>query len=1691
MKKIQLLIFVVVSILFCNNAKAQYVMGNEWINYNQKYYKFSVVANKIHRIKQAVLATIPALSNLQGSQFQLIRDGQEVPIFVSTNGTFGSNDYIEFYGQQATGNLDAELMYNPKQHVNPNINLMYDSAYYFLTFNNSTTNKRIMAQANIISSPPAKEDYCLDTIQNYYRNRLSLGQDYDLSVDYAFYSSQIDYGEGFAKSHFTNTSDVVNYTLINCYKNSGSPDILINANYVGQENSLHNLKVNVNNVLKADSSFPYYETKKINTSFPAASIPTNNILKYESISYNNSGIDRVGLSYLNITYPKLFNSNNATFDYFELDAKPSTYYLECTNLNIGGLAPTLYDITNNYSYIGDISVTGKIRFQLPATTTRNKYMLVSQVAGSKTDINYLREINFINLNTIAAQGDFVILYSDSIIAKASTNSIQDYADYRASANGGSHKVSQISVEQIYEQFGWGYTFHATGIRRFLNYIKTNWTNTPPEYLYIIGKGLTQYNFVSYNANKNGYFFNNVTPTYGEPGSDILLADITKDGIPDFAVGRLSAFDMADVTAYLNKLIEYEALKNKTVNTIEESIWKKRVLHIAGGNVDVQSLIVNALNIQEKIITKSNFGAKITTIKKNSTNPIDLINSASVDSLVNTGINIIQFFGHSSAEKFEYALNEVSNYNNDKGRYSVLLANGCDAGDIFYFNSKKALTEKFISYPNKGSIAFIGSVNSGYIGFLDPYTDTMYNQFLTTNTTRSLAQQMRYTINQFVTTQGYNKFMRIHTEQIQLNGDPALKLMYYNLPDYAIEENYIKTIPAEINTTLDSFKLESKIFNIGSYKQDSIVLTLKRSINGVLKTTNSLVFAKGIANDTTVYFTVNINKLTDKGLNKFELFIDAYNSAAELNELNNIVIKNIDIQDEDMMPVWPYNYSIVYNNNLQLIGSTFNPFTASKKYIIQIDTTKLFNSNMLQQTSINTIGGSVTWTPTITMYDSVVYYWRTAKDTIYGNTAFNWSNSSFIYLANGSSGWNQSHYFQYIQNNFNKLKVNSNRQFAFDSITNKIRIFNAMQFNPAPNTFSYNDFSVIENNDVAYTSGCAYNVMHFVIVDPKTGLLIHNVPHPTIPNEGLWGSKYCVRESDKFFEFNFNTPAARLKIQKFIDSIPSGYYAAIYPHIASGGGIGNKIFAKQYASDTIVNGTGNSLYHKLKTMGFTYIDSFYKNRAWIFWFQKDNIAKNQSFLAPDSNVQLSPSFFLTVPDTAGKMSSVTIGPASKWNTLKRLGYANDNINTDFTTVDIYGIDSLKNATFITSVFGNDSLIDFIDAKLYPYLQLVYNNNDSITHSAQQLHYWRVLYDPVTDLALCPNINFTFENTYQQGQQVPFTIAVKNISAIASDSTRVNLFVRNAQQNIVQNQSVFLKKLNPFENTNVTFNINTTTLLGNNLMHVNVNPNYMPNEQTFANNAGYKAFAISGDKINPLLDVTFDGIHILRGDIVSASPFIKVKLKDENKYLRLDDTSLFEVKLTRPNLNASEQIYFDNNIMKFVPATTTVGTENSAYINYTPKFNVNGDYLLEVKAKDKSGNSTGETTYKTMFRIETKTAISNLLNYPNPFTSETKFIFTLTGDHIPDNMKIQIFSATGKVVREITRSELGPLHIGRNITEYAWNGTDQFGAELGNGVYFYKFVVSDKGDDVIKFTNATGLDKIEKYFKHNMGKLVIMR
>jgi flagellar hook assembly protein FlgD len=133
------------------------------------------------------------------------------------------------------------------------------------------------------------------------------------------------------------------------------------------------------------------------------------------------------------------------------------------------------------------------------------------------------------------------------------------------------------------------------------------------------------------------------------------------------------------------------------------------------------------------------------------------------------------------------------------------------------------------------------------------------------------------------------------------------------------------------------------------------------------------------------------------------------------------------------------------------------------------------------------------------------------------------------------------------------------------------------------------------------------------------------------------------------------------------------------------------------------------------------------------------------------------------------------------------------------------------------------------------------------------------------------------------------------------------------------------------------------------------------------------------------------------------------------------------------------------------------------------------------------------YKVSFQVINKAMISNLFNYPNPFTTSTAFVFTITGVEVPQNFKIQILTVTGKIVREITKAELGSLRVGRNITEYKWDGTDQYGQKLANGVYLYRVVTNLNGKSLEKYTDVMRNDNVntDKFFNKGYGKMYLMR
>ena len=131
----------------------------------------------------------------------------------------------------------------------------------------------------------------------------------------------------------------------------------------------------------------------------------------------------------------------------------------------------------------------------------------------------------------------------------------------------------------------------------------------------------------------------------------------------------------------------------------------------------------------------------------------------------------------------------------------------------------------------------------------------------------------------------------------------------------------------------------------------------------------------------------------KGLNKIKVYLDPDNTIDEMCENNNFVTKEYFIYEDEIRPVYPYDYSIINKNNIKFYASTANPFSKNREYIFQIDTTLKFNSPILSEQKIISSGGVVEFSnSSFTMTSNYVYYWRVGVAA--DNGIVKWNHFSF-------------------------------------------------------------------------------------------------------------------------------------------------------------------------------------------------------------------------------------------------------------------------------------------------------------------------------------------------------------------------------------------------------------------------------------------------------------------------------------------------------------------------------------------------------------------------------------------------------------------------------------------------------------------------------------------------------------------------
>ena len=199
---------------------------------------------------------------------------------------------------------------------------------------------------------------------------------------------------------------------------------------------------------------------------------------------------------------------------------------------------------------------------------------------------------------------------------------------------------------------------------------------------------------------------------------------------------------------------------------------------------------------------------------------------------------------------------------------------------------------------------------------------------------------------------------------------------------------------------------------------------------------------------------------------------------------------------------------------------------------------------------------------------------------------------------------------------------------------------------------------------------------------------------------------------------------------------------------------------------------------------------------------------------------------------------------------------------------------------------------------------------------------------------------------------------------------------------------------------------------------------------------------GPEIKPYLNDE----KFVNGGITNEKPLLLVRLADSSG-----------INTVGTGIGHDITAIIDDNPRNTIILNNYYEGETDSYQKGTVRFQLpvleEGLHSLTIKAWDVANNSnTAAITFNV--RPAKELTIANVYNYPNPFTTATNFWFEHNQPGSPLQVRIRIFTVTGKIVKEIS---LPVISNGTRITDIPWDGKDQFGSKLAKGVYIYELLV----------------------------------
>ena len=1421
MKYIYVILLFASVLMNVNYLNAQ-TYGDEWIDYNQKYFTLKVYQTGIHRVEFSELSSALQskgidVSTIPTSGFQIFGREKEVALYMNDggDGVFDAGDYFEFFAEKNDGWLDALMFDNPASVGDTYYSFFNDTIHYFFTWNNGGGAKRMQVETDVNFSAYPQVDYCWKKSYIKYTDSYGQGKKFQ-GLSSPVYTAGEGWMSGLLAKNQTLPIDVgtSNIYMLNSGLQAKIEAVSASASsssYTGSFN--HNTKIYLNNVLKFDTSYMGYEMIKKSFWVGLGELSS----PFTTIKYHISNIgqltDYQRISSVTIDYPRTLDFGNATLFAFGLPSNSimGKYHVSVSNSSV--VHPFLYaDDGVNIFKIPTVLNGGEWKAVIPNTTNDSLscYWIDS---ASFTVVNGIEAVTsnamFTDYSQNTDANPYVIITHSSLM-----NGARNYASYRATTG---YDTLVIDVRELYYQFGGGIDKHSLAIKRFLHKAYDSWQNKPA-HLFLIGKSVREVNEASLGARNDVFAYNrNLVPSYGYPPSDNHFSVGLDANTPGFVIptGRLSVTQNHQVEEYLNKVMEYEQQQTPFLNyTIADKEWQKNVLLFGGGTDSIEQSQLNYyLENFKEIIEDTLFGGMVDSYLKDPT--ISVINTQDffeVQQKLSEGVSLITFLGHASnGGGFSQNIDSPNNWNNN-GKYPFVIGLGCYTGDVHQPDTT-SYAEQLIQPVNEGAIAFMSTVKLGFVSYISNYTTFMYKEMGKYHYGETIGEQMYYTVDtlaQMIGFSGWDVIQESNFNGMSLQGDPALRLNTHQAPEIVLAEDRVWSVPTQIDLSVDTFDLYVVVTNIGRAFRDSFSLEVKRIFpNGSDSTYTKIV--SGLLNRDTIVFRMPTYHNIAVGANQYIIKADLPNSviAEHVDEYNNNQINYTNyVISNGLLPIWPYDYAIIPNQQETLKASTINPFAPERTYVFEIDTTDLFNSSFKKVQRRVSGGGVVEALPThwinsttnlpeiLSFTDSTVYFWRCSPDS----TVKTWVESSFQYIPE-KWGWGQSHFFQFKNNAYTNIDYNrTSRTFDFHPSVAQLDVVTKIHLNthwtsPEPQATLWKISGATQDY-----GGFVWPAIHIGIVDP---ISLTSWRTPWVDGNGnVLNADHCFGQfngdpsvcgnttlmgrnrTQGIFIFNFNSPEQMDSLASLLtNKIPDGHYIVAYTYIPN-----------TYTSPMSLNSAmPPALFLAFQNLGFTGLVPGDDDKGFILFCKKGVPSSAQEvYSLPMSGGVTYPAVeslefqaIIQGSNTQGFVNSTIAGPARDWKTLYWKQHAGEANTGDTTRLRLSGItdngyETVLLDTLMTTFDSVLQLENIIDANQYPRARLQAWEIDSSTFTPAQLERWQLIYSPVPECAVNPQKGYYYSvtnDTISEGDSVHFAIAIENVSAFDMDSLKVDYWIED--------------------------------------------------------------------------------------------------------------------------------------------------------------------------------------------------------------------------------------------------------------------------------------------------------------------------